>query len=275
MCSSDLDRLAGAPLSPAVDALQDRGVLERVADHVCLAGGAGLVSGRTRRTEAAERRWPVARRAARALAAFPWIRAVFVTGGLSKQSAEDDADVDFLLLVEPGHVWAAKSALQLVRRVLPEAVRDCLCTNYLLATDALSLSDRNLFTAMELATAVPLHGSADAVALLEANRAWAEPLVPGYDWSVTRARNAPGLRAPRPVRAFEAAFGPFGPSVERVGLAAWNRYWNRKYAWVDEQDRAHRFQRGPSVATNHLHDFQRYVLDEHARRCRAYGIAPT
>lgn len=271
---AELERLCGGPVGPAVRSLEERGLVERVEDHICLPGGAGLVPRRRERSVHAERRWPVALKAASALARFPWIRAVFVTGGLSKQSAEEGADVDFLLLVEPGRIWAAKSALQVVRRVLPEAIRDCLCTNYLLATDALSLSDRNLFTAMELATAVPLHGAAHAVALLEANRAWAERLVPGFDWSVTRARNAPTLSQPAPTRLFEAGFSPLAPAVERFGLAAWDRYWNRKYAWVETQDRAHRFQRGPSVATNHLHDFQRYVLDEYARRCAQHGLAP-
>ncbi|MFN7142395.1 MAG: hypothetical protein ACK4YP_01365 [Myxococcota bacterium] len=274
LTEAELRRLCGFPVSADVDRLVVAGTLERFGGHVTLPGRAAHVPRRVERTAAAERRWPAAMRAGRVLAAFPWVRGVLVTGGLSKQSTEPDGDVDFLLLVEPGSVWAAKSALQGLRRVLPESGRDLFCTNYLLATDALALDDRNVFTAMELATAVPLHGADACVALLEANRAWAERHVPGYAWSLARARNAPTHALPLPTRLVEAATGPFAPRIERAALAAWDAYWNRKYAWLPEATRDHRFKRRPEVATNHLHDFQGYVLAEYARRCADVGITP-
>lgn len=269
----ELSRLAGADVGVAIERLVQEGVVERTRAHVYLAGQGAQVARRQERTAAAERRWPAARRAGRLLADFPWVRAVLVTGGMSKSSTEDGGDVDFMLLVEPGHVWAAKSALQVLRRALPAGVRECFCTNYLLATDALELDDRNMFTAMELATAIPLHGSAWSVALLEANRSWAEAFVPGMGWSVERASHAPD-HPPRAGRLVEALTEPLGPHHERVAMHLWDRYWNRKYAWLDDDVRAQRFKRRPEIATNHLHDFQVYVISEYTRRCSAVGIAP-
>jgi hypothetical protein len=270
----ELERLCGFDAAEVVDGLVAEGRLERGAGHVYAPGRGGQVARRVERTAAAERRWPAARRAGRLLAAFPWVRGVLVTGGLSKQSSEPGGDVDFLLLVEPGSVWATKSALQVLRRGLPEPARECLCTNYLLAADRLALDERNAFTAMELATAVPLHGAAACVALLEANAAWARRWVPGFDWSVARARNAPTHRSPAATRALEAALRPAAPRIESAALAAWDRYWNAKYAWLPDATRARRFKRRPEAATNHLHDFSDFVLTEYARRCVAAGVDP-
>lgn len=270
----ELARLCGGDVRDAVAALVAAGRLERTGRHVHAPGRAANVPRRLERTAAAERRWPAARRAGRLLAGFPWVRGVLVTGGLSKQSTEPDGDVDFLLLVEPGSVWAAKSALQVVRRGLPEAARECFCTNYLLGTDGLAIAERNAFTAMELATAVPLHGADACVALLEANAGWARRFVPGFAWSVERARNAPTHPRPATVGALEAALRPAAPRIERAALAAWDRYWNAKYAWLPDATRRQRFKRTPQAATNHLHDFQGYVLTELERRLVVAGLSP-
>ncbi|MDP2312816.1 MAG: hypothetical protein Q8P41_07915 [Pseudomonadota bacterium] len=274
LTEGELRRLCNVDPGPIVDRLVAEGRLERVQGHVCVVGGAAQVERRIARTIAAERRWPAARRAGRLLAMFPWVRAVLITGGLSKQSADVDGDVDFLLLVEPGSVWTAKSALQAFRRVLPEALRDNFCTNYLLATDQLLLDDRNMFTAMELATAVPVHGAAWCVALLDSNRAWASAHVPGFAWSRERATLAPTHPPFAPTRLVEGATRPFGGTLDRAAFSVWDGYWNRKYDWLPDATRSQRFKRRPEVATNHLHDFQGYVLKEYGRRCLAAGVTP-
>jgi hypothetical protein len=53
----------------------------------------------------------------------------------------------------------------------------------------------------------------------------------------------------------------------------WDRYWNRKYAFLDAPTRAQRFKRRPDRATNHLVDFQDRVLGEWRDRLRSHGIA--
>lgn len=274
LTQAELARLVGFDPASIVDQLVVDGRLERTHGHVCAVGRTSQVDRRVARTAAAEQRWPAARRAGRLLAMFPWVRAVLITGGLSKQSADADGDVDFMLLIEPGSVWTAKSALQAFRRALPEGLRENFCTNYLLATDRLLLDDQNMFTAMELATAVPIHGAAWCVALLDANRAWAIDHVPGLAWSRERATHAPTHRSFVPTRVVERLTRPIAHTLDRASFSVWDGYWNRKYSWLPEPTRSQRFKRRPEVATNHLHDFQGYVLAEYVRRCIASGIVP-
>lgn len=266
---AELARLVGGDIADALTRGVEQGDIEQFDGHVVRSGRRDQISARVARTEAAERRWPAARRAARVLAGAPWVRGVLVTGGLSKQSASPGGDIDFLVLVEAGRVWSAKSLLQTFRRALPTPLRECFCTNYLLDETQLRLDQRNMFTAMELATAVPLHNSALCAAFLDAN-SWANAYVPGLAFNRERAASAPTFPGNPGARVVERLLGP---RMEAASMTAWDRYWNTKYHWLAADVRRQRFKRRPEIATNHLHDFQQYVLNEYTRRCDAAGIA--
>lgn len=261
----ELGALGGPDVEPAVAAAVAEGLVEADARHVWRPGHGGDRARREERTTEAERQWRRARLAARWLAHVPFVRGVLVTGGLSKASAGPDGDVDFMLLVEPGRVWTVKAALHAVRRVMPGAVRESLCTNYLLATDALALPTRTMFHAVELATAVPMAGPEACAALLEAN-AWAGAFVPGLAFSRRRALAAP------PVQAHPGWEALVPSGLEASGARVIDQLWERRYGWLGEAERARRFRRGAGVATNHLHDYSAWVNAEYARRCDEAGI---
>ena len=64
-------------------------------------------------------------------------------------------------------------------------------------------------------------------------------------------------------------------TVERQAIGLWHSYWERKYAWLTPAARAQRFKRREEIATNHLHDFQDYVLREVGQRWTAAGVGET
>ncbi|RME28136.1 MAG: hypothetical protein D6798_03085 [Deltaproteobacteria bacterium] len=263
---------AARKVDGALATLAARGLVQ-VREEWCFRPGRGDgIARRRQRARNAERLWPLAAMASSFLARLPFVRGVLITGGLSKGSAARQDDVDFLLLVQPGRVWTLKSMLQAMRRSWPRPVRELFCTNYLLATDRPQVDDRNVFTAVELATAVPMYGPEECHRLLVEN-AWAERFVPGLAWSRARAAAALPLPTRRVARVLEGPLaGRGGQRLERAAVGAWDRYWNRKYRWLDDATRAQRFKRRDDVATNHLHDFQGYVLRELGWRLRAAGL---
>jgi hypothetical protein len=252
-------------------ALEARGIVEIQGRYVFQVGMSHFVVSREERAGWAERSWPAATRAARILSHLPFVEGVMVTGGMSKNSTDSDGDVDFLLLVSPGRVWILKTGLQVARRCMPLGGHEYFCTNYLLSVDELVLYDRNLFIAVELATAVPMIGSEACTAFLRANE-WARGYIPGLDWSIERARHAPPTRKSWIARTIEATSRHLGAErLDGHAMAGWNRYWNHKYGWLEDQVREQRFKRRAEVSTNHLHDFQAYVLRELRRRCEQVG----
>lgn len=272
----ELAFLLGPGTGAALDRLAASGRVARRGHSITRDGRGRLVDDRAPRALLAERQWPTARRAASVLAALPFVRGLLVTGSLSKGVGAPDGDVDFLVLAAPGRVWSCRSAIQAIRRVLPGPARRALCANYVLDAGSPALDDRDLFTAVELATAIPVHGPAACVAFLEAN-GWARDFLPGLDAALERARCAPTLAGSGlggTVRAAALrAEALAGDATERRLAAAWDAFVERKYAWLPAEARSRRFKRRPGTATNHLHDFRGWVLGEVASRCAAAGIA--
>ncbi len=264
----ELGALCGVEVEAAVEGACAAGTVQREGRWVFRRERGGDRERRAQRSAEAERQWHRARSAAAALALAPFVRGVLVTGALSKQSAEPDGDVDFMLLVEPGRVWTVKSALHLLRRGLPGPLREALCTNYLLGTDALGLPQRSMFHAVELATAMPMFGPQACTSLVDANP-WVADYVRGWARVRSRAIVAPFGPYPRLQCALEAGVPR---AFERIGAQAIDQLWEARYAWLSKPERERRFQRSPSVATNHLHDFSGWVNAEYRARCDAEGV---
>jgi hypothetical protein len=123
-----------------------------------LAGREALSAIWRRRQQQSAQKWQAARRYSALIRCLPFIRMVAVTGPLAVQSAEAPDDIDLFLITAPGRVWLAR-ALTIVIVRLAALSRLTLCPNYLIATDALEVSERNLYTARELVQMQPLYGA--------------------------------------------------------------------------------------------------------------------
>ena len=274
---AELERLVApgqrSALVDVLDSLESEGYIESSGIYRYVPGCHQNVVRRQERARCAEQLWPRAKRAAAVLGSLPFVRGVLITGSLSKNSAMPGDDVDFLLLVQNGRVWSLKTLTHIARKAMPGPLRELFCTNYLLDVDSLHLDQRNLFTAVELCTAIPMYGPEACTAFLSAND-WAERFVPGLPWSVERAGNARHQTRSRSVSAVESAWsGPLAHQAEQRALSLWDRYWRRKYHWLSESQRDRRFQRSATVATNHFHDFQEYVLREAQGRLSRVGLS--
>jgi hypothetical protein len=121
--------------------------------------------------------WPLALRCGTWLARLPFVRMVALTGALAvRNAADDDDDLDYLLVTEPGRVWLARGfAILLVRFGRLRGVE--ICPNYVMSASALLQTRQDIFIAHEVVQMVPFYGLS-LYAQLRGVNAWVDAYLP-------------------------------------------------------------------------------------------------
>lgn len=133
------------------------GPLSRRDHFYTLRGREDLVARRRERAANATRLWPVALWYGRLIARLPFVRMVAVTGSLAWDNVDADGDIDYLVVTEPDRLWVCRWMIAVLTE-LQRLAGVPLCPNYVISERALTLRDRNLYTAYELAQMKPLAG---------------------------------------------------------------------------------------------------------------------
>lgn len=166
----------GAAVDAAIDGLLG-GALEESGGLVMLAGRADTAEMRRRREQRAGPLWQQARRYAAVLASLPFVRMVAVTGSLAANNPSGAPDIDFMIVTRAGCLWRVRTLCILMRLCDHRFGKALLCPNYFVSEKALTLRDRRLYVAQELAQMVPLFGPGVYRNLRRANR-WADDYLP-------------------------------------------------------------------------------------------------
>jgi len=162
-------------------ALQRIQFLSQADGYFTLPGREALCDLRRQRERMATELWLKANGYGRTIASLPFIRMVAVTGSLAMRNADESADIDYLIVTEPGRLWFCRAMVLLVGRWA--AMRGVnLCPNYLISLRKLVFPDKTLYTAHEIAQMIPLSGLDVYDLLLKQN-----------DWMFSYLPNARGV----------------------------------------------------------------------------------
>ena len=130
---------------------------------------AALVERRRQGEATASTLWPTITKQSSLIARFPFVRAVALSGSLSKGTHFAGDDVDFFLITSAKRVWTCRLLLMLYKRIALKGSHDHFCINYLVSESQLAVPDKNLFTATEIAWLVPMNGHALLQRFVNAN----------------------------------------------------------------------------------------------------------
>lgn len=251
----------------ALEVAVRRGDIVQTGPFYSLPQRADLAAIRIRRSEISRRMWPRARWYARLMASLPFVEMVAVTGALSVDNVEADADMDFMLVCAPGQVWLVRALTGIMRR-MARALGDRLCPNYILASNALELDQRNLYAARELFQMVPLYGLDSYQRLIAANT-WAFSYLPNVRLLPPQNGHRPLTGPIRPLRR-SLEFGLRGWLGRKLHEAEWQR-WQRMVARHEHV--------GPEVVLSldrfKMHDLSHgeRILAAYAERLARYGLS--
>ncbi len=163
-------------IQAALDHLLQLKKLSFRAGVYMLPGREGITEARQRRQKVAERMWPKAIAYGRIISRLPFVRLVAITGALAVNNVDEGADIDYLIVTEPGRVWFCRGLVILLVR-LASLRGVTLCPNYLLSERAMVFSDRSLYTAHELTQMVPIYGE-DVYARVRMLNSWTDQFLP-------------------------------------------------------------------------------------------------
>ncbi|MBO3699317.1 hypothetical protein [Roseivirga sp. E12] len=116
----------------------------------------------------------VAKRMSKIIYCFPFVRAVFISGSLSKGAVPEDADIDYFIITKKHRLWIARTSLVIFKRVFLLNSKKYFCTNYFIDEETLQIPDKNIFTATEVSTLIPLRGHDYYEQFIEANEWYKE-----------------------------------------------------------------------------------------------------
>lgn len=258
---------SGSTLDEVCEKLQnlvEQGVIFQLDSFYQTRNDPNWVAHRLDSNRRADLMLPVARRMARFIGGFPFIRGVFVSGSLSKHSMSADSDIDFFLITEPGRLWLARTLLVLFKKIFLLNSRKYFCVNYFVDTAHLEIEEKNLFTATEIATLLPMYG-----------REWYEDFYRANDWVRDFFPHFPprlNHETPPHKRGFfkktaEWILGSrFCDWLDVQAMHLTVRYWRRKFRHFDDRTFDGALKSRRYMSKHHPLYFQKSVLEQYAQR---------
>src|SRR6185436_14110695 len=93
----------------------------------------------------------------RFLCRFPFVKAIAISGSLSKDFADENADIDFFIITKANRLWIARTMMHLFKKLtFITGHQHYFCMNYYIDEEALMIQEKNIFTAIEICTLLPV-----------------------------------------------------------------------------------------------------------------------
>jgi len=227
-----------------------------------LAGGENWSAARKAGNKKALEILARAGRYTRIIKSFPFVEAVAISGSLSKYFAGEDADIDYFIIARRNRLWIARSLLHMFKKLtFLNGSQHCFCMNYFLDEEALELTDKNLYTAIELVTLIPVYNAEKISALKNVNN-WTCNFLP----NATQEQDLKYLQETRRgliKKMAEWMLNLLWPEkvnrfLMRFTDQKWRKKWQKKGFPMEEYDQA--FFTSLHVSKNHPANFQKRIL---------------
>jgi hypothetical protein len=264
---SDIHWPDPSTLDAAIDSLVDQGLIERENEWLHL-GRHILIEERMEAQAQGERVMPRAIRRSRLIAHFPFVRAVALSGTLSKGVFARGDDVDFFVITSPGRLWICRVLLMSFKKIFLFNSRRTFCINYLVTEDHLEVPDHNFFTATEIAWLAPIVNAELFEAFIKATD-WIREFLP--TWVPTTNRPTSGWRHSLPARAIETLFsGNRGDSLDERCRRLVERHNRHRYNHLEPTEFELAMRTAKNASKHHPRSFQPRILQRFDDRIREF-----
>jgi predicted nucleotidyltransferase len=156
---------------------------------------------------------------------FPYVRGLAISGSLSKNFADEDSDIDLFIITKKNRLWIARTIMHLFKKLTFLVKKEhYFCMNYYIDEQDLEIHEKNIYTATEVATLIPLNGDTIFEQFFAAN-GWTREYLPNKYMRISTAKP---LKMSRWKRFIESIFnGRLGYALDnllmRITISRWNK----------------------------------------------------
>lgn len=150
----------------------------KLDEFYSLQNDTSLAARRKNGNKEAARLQIIAQKIATLIYKFPYVRAVGISGSVSKNFADEQADIDYFIITKANRLWIARTFLHLFKKIPFLKNRNVhYCMNYFVDEAELVIEEKNIYTATELYTVIPAAGNGAMKKFFHSN-AWAFDFFP-------------------------------------------------------------------------------------------------
>jgi hypothetical protein len=198
------------------------------------------------------------------------VRSVMASGSLSKNYMDEKSDLDFFVITAPGRLWIARMFLILYKRIFLLNSHKHFCVNYFVDENHLEIEEKNIFTATELATLIPLAGKSYYPLLFQKNK-WISEFLPNHP--ALTIENSATLSELKSTNVFEQFLNFFdADSLDtffmNLTFKRWKRIYEKKY---QPNDFLIAFKTNKYVSKNHPNFYQKKIVDLYKEKLNAFA----
>lgn len=212
----------------------------------------------------------IAKWMARIVLRFPFVRGLGISGELSKGVVSKEGDIDFVVVTAPRRVWIVRTILILFKKVFLLNSKRFFCLNHFIAEDYFSISEKNKYTALEIATIIPLSNS-DYFSRFSDHNPWIRDFYPNLypvfaDGEVRKKQGLLQNILELPLR------GAAGDRLDGRLMESWRTIWRKRYRHLPEEKLRTLFRTEQSISTAYAGDFLSRILQAYDDRLAAFGL---
>ena len=222
-------------IADALQSLVDDKIVFDLDQFYSLYNDRDLASRRRLGNALATEQMKTAHRAAKILSGFPYVKGLAISGSLSKNYSTKKTDIDFFIVTSANRLWIARTLMHLYKKFTFITGRQhWFCMNYYVDEAGLEIEEKNIYTAIEVVTLLPMHGAVSLEKFMLAN-VWTKKYLPVYPKSTGEIPEAKkGLFA----RLIERLFnGRMGEWLDNKLMRITDKRWQKKVIHNKKNDK--------------------------------------
>ncbi len=199
----------------------------------------------------------------RIIASFPFVKAVAVSGSLSKGVMTNDGDIDYFIITSAGRLWMCRTLLVLFKKTVLFNSKKYFCVNYFVDENNLEIRDKNIFTATEMRFLIPVYSQNKMISDFSKANNWVKDYYPTFpDWNTNNFKPyASGLK-----RILEKILNMRFLNKVEYGLHySTQKLWRKKFKSFKEEKLELTMRSTIGVSKHHPSDFQTKVLNSYEK----------